>query len=230
MTKARVGRPKGENTENANRRRKQLMEAAIESIVEHGFSATTLATVAKASGLSQGTTVFYFKSKDTLLAETFRYLMEVNRVVWTDAIASAGSDPIDRIMVLAFAMIDPQVMTRQNLILWNSFWSEASRNVSLAEMSERFDAERLGVQLSLCEDAKELISGTIWTPKTVAHTLESMTEGIWIRLFYSPDYMTVMDARMAMGTVLSSIFPSRTEDIMKRASDCPVASQNLDSV
>lgn len=221
MTKARAGRPRGENTENANRRRKQLMDATIESIVEHGLSATTLATVAKASGLSQGTTVFYFKSKESLLSETFRNWMEEFRVYWTDALSSAGSDPIDRIMALAFSTIDPQVMTRQNLIFWNSFWNQASTNASHTEMSGPFETERLGVLLALCEDAKDLISGTIWTPKTAAHTLETMAEGIWVRLYYSPDYITFKDARMAMGTVLSVIFPARTDDIMKRASHCP---------
>ena len=88
-------------------------------------------------------------------------------------------------------------------------------------MSERFDAERQEVQMSLCEDAEELLTGTSWTPKIVAHTLETMTDGIWSRLYYSPNYLTPRDARMAVGTVLSLIFPLRAEDIMKLASDCP---------
>ncbi len=221
MTKARVGRPKGENTENANRRRKQLMEAAIESIVEHGLSATTLATVAKSSGLSQGTAVFYFKSKESLLSETFRYRMEVFRAYWMEALSSAGPDPVDRIMAMAFVAIDPQTLTPQNLALWNSFWNEASSNASLARMSDQFETERLDTLLSLCENAREQISGTIWTPKTAAHTLEAMYEGIFIRLHYSPDFISVKDARIALGTVLSSILPSRTEEIMMRASDYP---------
>ena len=109
MIKSRVGRPKGEHTENANRRRKQLMDATIESIVEHGLSATTLATVAKASGLSQGTAVFYFKSKDALLVEAFRYRLEEYKSIWSDALSAAGSDPVDRIMALVFASLAPSV-------------------------------------------------------------------------------------------------------------------------
>jgi AcrR family transcriptional regulator len=221
MKKKRLGRPRGENTENANRRRKQLVNAAIESIVEHGLPATTLATISKASGLSQNTAVFYFKSKESLLLETFRYWMEEFRDFWTEALSSAGSDPVDRIMALAFSTIDPQVMTRQNLVFWNSFWNHASANASLAELSYRFETERLDVLFSLCEDAQALISGAIWTPKTVTHTLETMAEGIWVRMYYSPDYITLNDARMAIGTVLSVIFPTRAKDIMKRATSCP---------
>ena len=221
MTKARVGRPRGENVDNANRRRKQIIEAAIESIVEHGLSDTTLATIAKASDLSQGTVVFYFKNKESLLLEAFRYRMEEYRAIWMDALSSAGSDPIERLIALVFASLDPRVMTRQNLIFWNSFWSEASANPRVVEICDRFVSERQDVQLSVCEDAYELMSGTNWTPKTVAHTLETMTDGIWRPLYLSPDYMSVKDARMATGTLMSVIFPSRTEEIMKRASDCP---------
>ena len=82
MKNARVGRPKGRNEENTNRRRKQLIDAAVESIVEYGLSTTTFDTIAKAAGLSKGTAVFYFKTKDSLLYETFRYRMEEYRSNW----------------------------------------------------------------------------------------------------------------------------------------------------
>lgn len=80
MKTKRVGRPEGPNTGNVARRRKQLIDATVKSIVEHGLSATTLATVARASGLSQGTAVFYFKTKETLLAETFRHRIDDYRM------------------------------------------------------------------------------------------------------------------------------------------------------
>lgn len=207
MEKTRVGRPRGENTENANRRRKQLMDAAIESIVEHGLSATTLATVAKASGLSQGTAVFYFKSKDALLQETFRHRLQEHEVYWKDVVADAGPDPIDKIVALAFAAIDPRIMTTQNLKFWNSFWNAASPKASLSQMSAVYESKRLGKLLSLCEEAEDHIEGAGWTPRTVAHALETMAEGIWVRVYYSPDFITVAESRAAMATLLSSISP-----------------------
>ena len=119
--RARVGRPRGESVENAERRRKQVIDAAVKSIADHGLSDTTLSTIANAAGLSQGTIVFYFKSKEALLTEAFRSRMEEYRVLWTDAVASAGPDSIAKIIVLTCAAIDPRMMTPQNLVLWNSF-------------------------------------------------------------------------------------------------------------
>ena len=219
MKQSRVGRPRGENVENANRRRKQLIDAAIESIVENGLSATTLATVAKASGLSPGTAVFYFKSKDTLLYEAFRSRLDEYRKTWTDSLSSAGPDPVERIATLMFASMDSKLLTQHDMAFWNSFWPEASRNANLNAVFEQFDAERQAVLRSLCDDAEEFMAGTIWTPKTVAQTLETFIEGVWIRLYYSSEHMSAREARIAAGTLLSTMFPSRADEIMKKANE-----------
>ena len=217
MKKPSVGRPKGENTANANRRRKQLIDAAVESIVENGLANTTLATVAKASGLSQGTAVFYFTSKEALLYETFRYHLEEYRTALMSALDSAGSDPVDRVVARAFAAIDPRLLTRRDLAFWNSFWPEASRNASLNAISKEYDTERQRVMLALCEDAQAYFADSLWTPRTVAAALETMIEGIWSRLHYSSAHLTVGGAQLLIGALLAAIFRSRAEDIMKRA-------------
>jgi len=217
MKTSRVGRPKGENVDNANRRRKQLIDAAIQSIVEHGLSATTLATVAKASGLSQGTAVFYFKNKQTLLYEAFRSRLDDYRKTWTDTLSEVGPDPVDRIATLVFASMDSKLLTQQDMAFWNSFWPAASRQANLNEIYEQFDDERQAVLLSLCEDAKKYMEKTAWTPRTVAQTLETIVEGVWIRLYYSSSHMSAKDARIVAGTLLSTMFPSRAGDIMKMA-------------
>jgi TetR/AcrR family transcriptional regulator, transcriptional repressor of bet genes len=219
--RARVGRPRGECVENTERRRKQVIDAAVKSIADHGLSDTTLSTIANAAGLSQGTIVFYFKSKEALLTEAFRSRMEQYQDFWTKAVSSAGPDTIDKIIALTFAAIDPKIMTPQNLILWNSFWNKTSSSPNLVELSKQYDAKRLGVQLSLFEDALQAASDTSWTPRIAAHALETMTEGIWVRAHYSPDYMSIKDAIKALGTVLSLIFPARSAEIMRRAADCP---------
>jgi hypothetical protein len=154
-----------------------------------------------------------------MLNETFRYRLEEYRTTWMDALSAAGSDPVDRIVAVVFASLDPRLLTHQNLAFWNSFWPDASRNVNLNEVSEKYDAERQVVLESLCEDAKDLLANTIWTPRTLAHALETITDGIWSRLYYSPNYMSDKEASIAVGTLLSTVFPSRAEDIMKQANN-----------
>src|SRR3546814_1614245 len=95
--KAAAGRPRRERTENAAKRRRQLIEATIDSIVEHGLSATTLAPVSDGAGLSQGVAVFYFQNKQALLAETLKYNYEEYNKVGRSALAEAPDHQVEQI-------------------------------------------------------------------------------------------------------------------------------------
>ena len=66
-------------------------------------------------GLSQGVAVFYFKRKENLLTETLRYHYDEYNAVWRSAAAAAGPDPLDRLIALVFADLDPMLCTPRNL-------------------------------------------------------------------------------------------------------------------
>src|SRR3546814_8350666 len=112
--KAAAGRPRRERTENAAKRRRQLIEATIDSIVEHGLSATTLATVSDGAGLSQGVAVFYFQNKQALLAETLKYHYEEYNKVWRSALAEAPDDPVEKILALVGADLDERIRSEEH--------------------------------------------------------------------------------------------------------------------
>lgn len=63
-----------------NARRRQLIECAIESLANEGYSGASLANVARRAGVSKGVVLYHFKNKDelieTTLAEIFRDLSE----------------------------------------------------------------------------------------------------------------------------------------------------------
>jgi TetR/AcrR family transcriptional repressor of bet genes len=212
-----IGRPKGEQVENAARRRKQLVEAAIDSIVELGMSATTLATVAKAAGLSQGVAVFYFKTKENLLVETLEHHYQEYDTFWRQAIDEAGSDPIDQLTALVFADIHSDLCTTRNLALWNSFWGEAAARPRFAAICDAHDRVRYDTLIGLCEKVSHLITGNIWTPVSVADALDSMTDGMWIRLHITPDFMDRRQGRRILASFLATVFPTEAARILRRA-------------
>ena len=55
-------------------RQLQLIQATIRSVARNGLSDTTMATVAREAGLSQGIINLHFKSKDRLLVETLSHI------------------------------------------------------------------------------------------------------------------------------------------------------------
>jgi betaine-aldehyde dehydrogenase len=55
-------------------RRRQLVEATIDTMAEVGFAATTLALIGQRAGVSPGLISHYFDDKDGLLEATLRSL------------------------------------------------------------------------------------------------------------------------------------------------------------
>ena len=210
-------RPRRERADNAARRRAQILDATIESIARHGLSATTLATVAEAAGLSQGVTVFYFKTKQALLAEALRWHYEEYRAVWRAALGAAPADPVSGILALVRADFDPAICNRRKLTLWHAFWGEATARPLFATISESFDRERCAALRELCEAAADLLDPAVWSPADLAVAIDSLTDGLWLRMHLNPDGM---DNAMALRTtlrVIAAAFPTRDAEIMAAA-------------
>src|SRR6266850_2749509 len=55
----------------ANDKRARILDAAIKVFAERGFHTATVAEIARAAGVADGTIYLYFKSKDDLLLRLF---------------------------------------------------------------------------------------------------------------------------------------------------------------
>src|SRR5919199_2262443 len=54
-----------------NDKRARILDAAVKVFAERGFHSATVAEIARAAGVADGTIYLYFKSKDDLLLELF---------------------------------------------------------------------------------------------------------------------------------------------------------------
>lgn len=57
-------------------RRKQIVETAIETIAQRGFSGTTLSDIAQQAGVSTGVITYHFRNKDDLMEQSIKKLFE----------------------------------------------------------------------------------------------------------------------------------------------------------
>jgi len=69
-------RPRGRHDRRGERRRAELLDAAIGLIGAHGIEAVTHRGVAAAAGVPAASTSYYFRSKDDLIHEALRTLAE----------------------------------------------------------------------------------------------------------------------------------------------------------
>src|SRR5215831_12989693 len=54
-------------------RREQMLQAALDVIVERGYADTRISDVAERTGTSPALVIYYFKTRDHLLTEAIRY-------------------------------------------------------------------------------------------------------------------------------------------------------------
>jgi AcrR family transcriptional regulator len=81
------------SSEDKSRRRVEIMTAAKKVFARNGFHATTIADIAKESGLAYGSVYWYFESKDELFHALMAAEAEALRAHIAAALAAAGPRP-----------------------------------------------------------------------------------------------------------------------------------------
>jgi AcrR family transcriptional regulator len=115
-------------------RRPQILAAAAEVIAERGVAATRIADVAERSGVSPPAVLYWFDSKEQLLAEALtadddRFYEELS-----GRLAEAETPGERMVVLIETAAAD------NDFALWMELWTWALRDADLRAARERFDS------------------------------------------------------------------------------------------
>ncbi len=118
--------------EAPEKRRSDLIDAAIRCLAEGGMAAFKMERVAAEAGVSLGLVSHYFPSKDELLTEMYRRALydDVNRMV-EDGDAPDSGSPARRLCQMIDSIIDPKYLKPANLTIWLTLWGEIIINPAL---------------------------------------------------------------------------------------------------
>lgn len=197
-------KPRKERKDNADKRRRQILDATITSIVANGLAKTTLATVANEAGLSQGVAVFYFKSKTGLLTEALRDLYQRYETHWQGALQRAGDEPAMRLRTIIEADFDSKICNPNTLAVWFAFFGEQKFVPQYAEITGQYESNRAEIvggicrQLAPTEDGKATLAGD-W--------IDTLTDGYWQKLHLLPHKYTRELAVARTLAVVTTLFP-----------------------
>lgn len=122
-------------------RRRQLIQATISSIHEHGFADTTIARIARAAGVSTGIVHHYFQGKADLLEATMRWLMIDLRRQVVDRLNRA-TGPHERLAAIIDGNFAPGQFSAEAVAAWVAFWAHAKQTPTLGRL-ERINTRRL---------------------------------------------------------------------------------------
>ena len=119
--------------EAPEKRRADLVQAAIRCLSEGGMSAFKLERIAVEAGVSLGLLPHYFASKNELLTEVYRtalYEDVIRKISELDDKDAPGS-PAERLCRIIDAIIDPEYLKPANLTVWLALWGEIVVNPDL---------------------------------------------------------------------------------------------------
>lgn len=205
-------RPRKQRAENAARRSLQMVEATLRSVARNGLKETTLASVSREAGLSQGVAVFYFESKDRLLAAAFRHHYEVYRQNWEAALTDAGHDPVLRAAAMIRADFDPVVFNREALAVWYAFWGDTTARPIYADISKEFDSERAETLGKICA---ELMGCGAEHGCELATSIDALTDGLWLRAHLSQPWIGAEVPLRLTACAISRLLPGPGERVAR---------------
>ena len=193
-------------TASKEERQIQLIKATIGSIAKHGLSVTTMATVAKEAGLSQGIINLHFQSKERLLEETLRYVVDEYRTTWYEALDNSGDSVAEKLRAVVGVDFDKRICQRNKLAVWFAFWGESRSRLTYRRICAEHGQEYQRVLTGLCEEIIEE-GGYEVIARQVAIGLLAMSEGLWLDLLLSPTDMSPEQAQAVSMSYLQGIFP-----------------------
>ncbi|MBH0236213.1 betaine-aldehyde dehydrogenase [Methylobrevis albus] len=165
----------GRRREPEDVRRRQLIEATIDSLVEVGFNATTLAQIARRAGVSPGLVAHYFGDKDGLLEATLRFL--ASRVANAVLVRlQQARTPRARLQAVIEANLAPEEFDQRTCSVWLAFWGQVLHSDRLRRVQRVYQSRMLS---NLRQPLRALVPAA--DAQRLAIAIAAVIDGLWLR-------------------------------------------------
>jgi AcrR family transcriptional regulator len=174
-------------------RHQEILDAAARVITERGLAETRISDVAEQAGVSPGLILYYFESKDRLLAEALTFANDQFYLRTSREIRRLPSavDQLRRLIDLSVPGYLPEFERLDEWALWIEVWVRALRDAEMAKdrevLDERWRSQiadiirngRASGEFSSTEDVEEL-----------ALRLASLIDGLAIQVVMNDSKVT----------------------------------------
>ena len=194
-------------TASREQRRDQLVKATIKCIARKGMGSTSIGDVAKEAGLSQGIVNLHFKSKDNLLNETLRHIADEYKDTFNATLENSGPGAAEKLLALVELDLRPSIIDKQKIGVWFAFWGEVESRPTYRKICDERDQYYDDIIEGLCETIIYEGKYKGFSAATVAISLNSITNGMWLSSLISPKSFDRNKALTALHDLLRSFFP-----------------------
>lgn len=158
-------------------RRPQILAAAAEVIAERGVAATRIADVAERAGVSPPAVLYWFDSKEQLLAEALVADDEAFYRAISGLLAERAR-PAERLALLIAATAS----STGDFTLWMEMLNLSQRDEGLAAARERLDARWREELAAIVRDGREAGEFGAADPELAALEISALLDGLTIQV------------------------------------------------
>lgn len=120
-----------------DQRREELIMATYLEVAEKGYSNVTLQDIAQRAGVSKGSTLYYFASKEDLFLGAAEWMSRCVQKRIDDSIETA-TNPVEKIRALINSLFTSAQETRNFFLAYTDFVSMGTRNKRFHDLNARF--------------------------------------------------------------------------------------------
>jgi len=170
--------------EYEDQRRQALIKATYLEVAEKGYSAVTLQDIATRAGVSKGTTLYYFVSKEDLFLGALEWLVrEIDERI--HAAVAAVDDPVGKIKAALKSVFASAQDSRQFFLAYTDFVSIGTRNRRFHDLNAKFYSNCCGHDREIIEfGMKEGVFRRV-DPDEASSMMRALVDGFMLQWFFS---------------------------------------------
>lgn len=166
-----------------DKRKGELIAAALDSIAKRGLLETTITHIAKGAGMSRGIINFYFSSKEMMMREALKAMIDEYESAWQQAQHGLEHDPYTRIRALIDVHFSKKLCASRRLNVMSAFWGHAASQAAYRNQLEAADA---AVERAFTEVLAHYEQVSLEEATHHARQLHALIRGLWLSFMLNP--------------------------------------------
>lgn len=190
-------------------RRRQLVEAGVQCIQQHGIAGFTVERIAKAANVSTGLISLYFDGRDGLLTAVYEHLLEaIERL--TPCATPSLAESIAVVVQVIENNFGREVYSRKNFAVWMSLYAEMQFNGVLRARSAALARDYNATLADYLRVIAQHRSRQLDAP-TVAANFVAYLDGLWLQWCLSERHDTSAERASAYAFLEHHLGPLRSD-------------------
>jgi AcrR family transcriptional regulator len=174
-----------------DQRRDELIKATYYEVAEKGYSAVTLQDIAKRAGVSKGSTLYYFATKEDLFLGALEWMVERVHARIGEAVAAVEGPvekmPVEKMKAVIGTIFANAQESRQFFLAYTDFISIGTRNKRFHDLNAKF-------YNGCCSHDREIIESGILAGtfrqvdiEDASTMVRALVDGLMLQWFFSSE-------------------------------------------